>query len=162
MTGLLFGLAPAMYAFRATPANALRQIGRGGDTWFWRLFGKGLVAAQVALSIFLVTGTAVFLAHLSRLRNFDLGFRSDHVLLMTLDPDHSSYKSDPLAAPYQRLLERLQSDSRSTVGIHHRLHAAPGLRERQPLSERRRICRSSRTSACAQRSTLSRRVISRP
>jgi predicted permease len=63
----------------------------------------------VALSIFLVTGTAVFLAHLSRLRNFELGFRSEHVLLMTLDPDHSSYKSEPLAAPYQRLLERLQS-----------------------------------------------------
>src|ERR1019366_10415214 len=104
-----FGLAPAWYAFQAEPAMALRQTGRGGDTWFWRLFGKGLVAAQVALSIFLVTGTAVFLAHLSRLRNFELGFRSDHVLLMTLDPDHSSYKSDPLAAPYQRLLERLQS-----------------------------------------------------
>ena len=109
LTALLFGLAPVMYAFRATPANALRQSGRGGDTWFWRLFGKALVAAQVALSIFLVTGTAVFLAHLSRLRNFELGFRSDHVLLMTLDPDHSSYKSKPLAAPYQRLLERLQS-----------------------------------------------------
>ncbi|HKW97482.1 MAG TPA: ABC transporter permease [Bryobacteraceae bacterium] len=108
-TAFLFGLAPAMYAFRATPANALRQSGRGGDTWFWRLFGRALVAAQVALSIFLVTGTAVFLAHLSRLRNFELGFRSDHVLLMTLDPDHSSYKSKPLAAPYQRLLERLQS-----------------------------------------------------
>jgi predicted permease len=108
-TAFLFGLAPAMYAFRATPADALRQSGRGGDTWFWRLFGRALVAAQVALSIFLVTGTAVFLAHLSRLRNFELGFRSDHVLLMTLDPDHSSYKSKPLAAPYQRLLERLQS-----------------------------------------------------
>ena len=108
-TAFLFGLAPAMYAFRATPANALQQSARGGDTWLWRLFGKGLVAAQVALSIFLVTGTAVFLAHLSRLRNFELGFRSDHVLLLTLDPDHSSYKSKPLAAPYQRLLERLQS-----------------------------------------------------
>ena len=109
LTALLFGLAPAMYAFRATPATALRQTGRSGDTWFWRLFGKSLVAAQVALSIFLVTGTAVFLAHLSRLRNFELGFRSDHVLLMTLDPDHSGYKNEPLAAPYQRLLERLQN-----------------------------------------------------
>ncbi len=71
---------------------ALRQTGKGGDTWFWRLFGKGLVAAQVALSIFLVTAAAVFLSHLSRLRNFDLGFRSDHVLLVTLDPAHSGYK----------------------------------------------------------------------
>ena len=70
LTGLLFGLAPAWYAFRAAPASALRQSGRGGDTWFWRLFGKGLVASQVALSIFLVTGTAVFLTHLSKTAEF--------------------------------------------------------------------------------------------
>ena len=99
LTGLLFGLAPAWYAFRAQPAMALRQTGRGGDTWFWRLFGKGLVAAQVALSIFLVTAAAVFLNHLARLRNFDLGFRSDHVLLVTLDPSRSGYKPEQLAAP---------------------------------------------------------------
>jgi predicted permease len=109
LTGVLFGLAPAWYAFRAAPASALRPSGRGGDTWFWRLFGKGLVASQVALSIFLVTGTAVFLTHLSKLRNYDLGFRSDHVLLMVLDPAHSNYKREQLAAPYQQLLARLQT-----------------------------------------------------
>jgi predicted permease len=109
LTGLLFGLAPAWYAFRAQPAMALRQTGRGGDTWFWRLFGKGLVAAQVALSIFLVTAAAVFLNHLTRLRNFDLGFRSDHVLQVTLDPSRSGYKTEQLAAPYQELLSRLQT-----------------------------------------------------
>ena len=108
-TGLLFGLAPAWYAFRAEPAMALRQTGKGGDTWFWRLFGKGLVAAQVALSIFLVTAAAVFLNHLARLRNFDLGFRSDHVLLVTLDPAHSGYKPEQLAAPYQELLARMET-----------------------------------------------------
>ena len=109
LTGLLFGLAPAWYAFRAEPAMALRQTGRGGDTWFWRWFGKSLVAAQVALSIFLVTAAAVFLNHLSRLRNFDLGFRSDHVLLVTLDPSRSGYKPEQLAAPYQELLARLET-----------------------------------------------------
>ena len=108
-TGLLFGLAPAWYAIRAEPAMALRQTGRGGDTWFWRLFGKGLVAAQVALSIFLVTAAAVFLNHLGRLRNFDLGFRSDHVLLVTLDPDHSGYRREQLAAPYRELLARMEA-----------------------------------------------------
>jgi predicted permease len=107
LTGLLFGLAPAWYAFRTQPAMALRQAGRGGDTWFWRWFGKGLVAAQVALSIFLVTAAAVFLDHLTRLRNFDLGFRSDHVLLVTLDPSHSGYQPEQLAAPYQELLARI-------------------------------------------------------
>jgi predicted permease len=109
LTGLLFGLAPAWYAFRAEPAMALRQTGSGGDTWFWRWFGRGLVAAQVALSIFLVTAAAVFLNHLARLRNFDLGFRSDHVLLVTLDPSRSGYKPEQLAAPYQELLSRLQT-----------------------------------------------------
>jgi len=63
LTGVLFGLAPAWYAFRSAPAFALRQSGRGGDTRFWRLFGKGLVVAQVALSILLVTAAAVFLGH---------------------------------------------------------------------------------------------------
>ncbi len=108
-TGLLFGLAPAWYAFRAGPAMALRQTEKGGDTWFWRLFGKGLVAAQVALSIFLVAAAAVFLNHLARLRNFDLGFRSDHVLLVTLDPARSGYKPEQLAAPYQELLARMET-----------------------------------------------------
>src|SRR5207342_2760227 len=77
-TGLLFGLAPAWYAFRSVPAAAMRQTGAAGDTWFWRLFGRGLVAAQVALSIFLLTGTVLFLSHLAKMRSFDLGFRSDH------------------------------------------------------------------------------------
>ena len=108
-TGLLFGLAPAWHAFRTAPAMALRQTGRAADTWFWRWFGRGLVAAQVALSIFLVTGAAVFLSHLSRMRNFDLGFRSDHVLLVTLDPSHSGYRREQLAARYQQLLARLET-----------------------------------------------------
>jgi hypothetical protein len=107
LTGLLFGLAPAWYAFRSAPASAMRQTGAAGHTWFWRLFGRGLVAAQVALSIFLVTGTVVFLNHLAKMRNFDLGFRSDHVLLVTVDPSGSGYKPGQLAARYQELLPRL-------------------------------------------------------
>jgi putative ABC transport system permease protein len=109
LTGLLFGLAPAWHAFRFDTASALRQSGKGGDTWRWRLFGKGLVTAQVALSIFLVTGAAVFLKHVAKLRNFDLGFRSDHVLLATLDPTHSGYGPEQLGAIYQTLLPRLET-----------------------------------------------------
>ena len=108
LSGVLFGLAPAWHAFRVTPAVALRQTGRGGDTWFWRWFGKGLVAAQVALSIFLVSAAAVFLNHLERLRNFDLGFRSDHVLLVTLDVSRGGYKPEQLGTPYRELLARMQ------------------------------------------------------
>ena len=108
LTGLLFGLGPAWYAFRLAPASTLRQTGKG-DTRSWRLFGKALVTAQVALSIFLITAAAAFLNHLMRLRNFDLGFRRDHVLLVTLDPERSGYKSDRLAMLYQELLARMQT-----------------------------------------------------
>lgn len=109
LTGLLFGLAPAWYAFRSAPGDAIRQSGTSGDTWFWRWFAKSLVAAQVALSIFLLTGTTVFLAHLSKLRTRDLGFRGDHVLLLTLDPSRSGYQPDQLAVHYGQLLARLQT-----------------------------------------------------
>ena len=67
LTGLLFGLAPAWYAIRSAPAGSLRQTGRAGDTPFWRWFSKGLVAAQVGLSILLVTSAVLFVGHLSRL-----------------------------------------------------------------------------------------------
>ena len=109
LTGLLFGLAPAWYAMRAAPASAMRQGGGGGDTWFWRLLGKGLVTAQVALSILLVTAAVTFLGHLTRLRNFDLGFRSDHVLVVRLDPSRSGYKREQLAGLYQELLKRMEA-----------------------------------------------------
>jgi predicted permease len=109
LTGLLFGLAPAWHAFRFAPACDLRQSGKGGDAWFWSLFGKGLVMTQVALSIFLVAAAAIFLNYLSRLRNFNLGFRSDHVLLVTLDSSHSGYKPEQLTALYQSVLHRLEA-----------------------------------------------------
>jgi len=109
LTGLLFGLVPAWHAFRFAPASDLRQSGKGGDTWFWSLFGKGLVTTQVALSIFLVAAAAIFLNYVSQLRNFNLGFRSDHVLLVTVDSSHSGYKPEQLAALYQALLPRLEA-----------------------------------------------------
>jgi predicted permease len=109
VTGLLFGVAPAWYAFRSSPGPMMRQTGTAGDTWFWHWFGRGLVAAQVALSVFLVTGTAVFLSHLARMRNFDLGFRSDHVLLVTIDPSDTGYKREQIAVLYQQLLARLRT-----------------------------------------------------
>jgi predicted permease len=71
------------------------------------LFGKGLVMMQVALSIFLVAAAAIFLNHLSRLRNFNLGFRRDHVLLVSLDSSHGGYKPAQLSAPLLGRLEAL-------------------------------------------------------
>ena len=100
-------MAPAWHAFRFALVSDLRQGGKGGDTWFWNIFRKTLVMAQVALSILLVASAAIFLNYLAHLRNFGLGFRSDHVLLISVDSTHSGYRPAQLSTLYQSLLSRL-------------------------------------------------------
>ncbi|MGJ5819587.1 ADOP family duplicated permease [Paludibaculum fermentans] len=107
--GLLFGLAPAFSAIRHVPADALRQSGRASGKRFHRVFGRALVAAQVALSMFLLSTGALFVAHLAKLKSADLGFRRDHVLLVSLDPSRSGYKPQQRAAVYHELFDRMNS-----------------------------------------------------
>jgi predicted permease len=108
LASLLSGLAPALYAFRSAPASALRQTGKS-ETRLGRLFGKALVAAQLALSILLLSAAGLFVGHLSHLKTLDLGFQRDHVLLVTLDPAAGGHKRERLSGPYQELLARLES-----------------------------------------------------
>jgi predicted permease len=102
--GLAFGIAPALNAFRTAPESALRQSASSGRTIFQRVFGRGLVAAQVALSVLLLSAGAVFLGHLWDLEHTDLGFQPDHVLLVTFDP----WRSERLPSRYHEIVERIQ------------------------------------------------------
>ncbi|HXE05558.1 MAG TPA: ABC transporter permease [Bryobacteraceae bacterium] len=108
-TGLLFGLAPAWNAFASAPASSLRETGRAGETKFRRLFGKSLVVAQVAISVVLLSAASLFVRYLSNLEHLDLGFRRDHVLLVTLDPAHGGYTGERLSIAYRELLGRLEA-----------------------------------------------------
>ena len=109
LTGVLFGLAPAWSAFASAPASSLREIAGAGDTRSRRLFGKSLVAAQVAVSVVLLSAAGMFVRHLSNLRHLDLGFQRDSVLLVTLNPRGSGYDRYRLSRLYQDLLGRLQA-----------------------------------------------------
>jgi predicted permease len=109
LTGLLFGLAPALSAFRGNPALALRQSGGAVQTRLGRQLGKALLASQLALSVLLLSSAGLFVAHLSNLKHADLGFRRDHVLLVSLDPSQSGYRGERLSAAYRDLLDRLQT-----------------------------------------------------
>jgi predicted permease len=109
LTGVLFGLAPAWNAFASAPASSLREIGRASETRSRRVFGKSLVVAQVAFSVVLLSAAGLFVRHLSSLRHLDLGFRRDHVLLVTLDPARSESSRERLSGPYQELLGRLEA-----------------------------------------------------
>jgi putative ABC transport system permease protein len=108
-TGLLFGLAPAWSVFVSTPASSLRETGHAGGTRFQRIFGKSLVVAQVAFSVVLLSAAGLFVGHLWNLQHRDLGFRRDHVLLVTLDSRRSELKGEQLSRLYQNLLGRMES-----------------------------------------------------
>ncbi|MCP5116181.1 MAG: hypothetical protein GY953_35590, partial [bacterium] len=108
LTGVLFGLVPALRAMATAPASSLRVAGRIGETRFSRRFGKSLVVVQVALSVVLVSAAGLFVHHLSNLRN-NLGFDRDRLLLVTLDPKSSGYSGERLSSAYRELLTRVKA-----------------------------------------------------
>jgi predicted permease len=112
-TALLFGAAPAIRACRPIPTQALQGTARIGESKSQRLFGKSLVASQVALSVVLLTCAALFVGYLSHLRSLDPGFRRDHLLLLTLDTAHSGYNP----AQFARLSEQLMTQLETIPGV---------------------------------------------
>jgi putative ABC transport system permease protein len=109
LTGLLCGATPAMSASNTAPASALQQASRIGESKSRRLFGKGLVASQVALSLVLVSSAGLFVGYLSHLRNLNLGFERNNLLLVTLDFAHSSYNAAQFSWLSQELVMRLDA-----------------------------------------------------
>jgi putative ABC transport system permease protein len=109
LTGVLFGLAPAMRAVKAAPSSALAQLPRFGETKLRRLFRKSLVITQIALSVVLLSAAGLFVGYLSKLEHLNLGFRKDHLLLVTLDLSRSGYTDEQFSRLCQELLKRLQA-----------------------------------------------------
>jgi predicted permease len=108
LTGVLFGLVPALRAVTSAPASMLLGATRPSQARAARFFGKSLVAAQVALSVGVLSLAGVFTRHLSDLRN-QLGFERDHLLLVSLDTAHTGYSAEQLSLLYQELLGRLDA-----------------------------------------------------
>lgn len=107
LAAVLFGLAPAWYAFRNASATSLRHAAKGGDR-SGGLFEHSFVSVQFALSVLLVSAATMFLGHVSRMRTLDLGFRSDNVLLMILDTSKTGFKRAQLVPRLQQLQERMR------------------------------------------------------
>ncbi|MBS1876530.1 MAG: ABC transporter permease [Acidobacteria bacterium] len=109
LAGVLFGLPPALGAFRAAAGGALRESAKAGETRSRRMLGRGLTAAQTALSVLLVAAAGLFIRHMSDLRDVGLGFRRDHVLLAVLDTAHSGYQRPELARRSEQALAQLEA-----------------------------------------------------
>ena len=112
LTGLLFGLAPALVAARTGAANTLSagartaQSSGGRSSRFWP---KTLVTVQVMLSLLLLVGAGLFLRTLRNLQNQDYGFERTHLLLGEIDERLAGYKPSQIPAIHQQLLDRLSA-----------------------------------------------------
>ena len=108
-TALVFGLVPAFRATRGGLNDVLKERGRGtaGAPGRFRL-GKGLAAAQVAVSFILLLAAGLFIGTLRNLLNADMGFRTGGVLLVSADARHAV--NDPAMGPrvFSRILDRLR------------------------------------------------------
>jgi predicted permease len=106
VTGVIFGAAPAWFATRTDPAEALRGSGRSTSdhSSFAR---KGLLVLQAASSVVLVAGATMLARSLSKLEHQDFGYQVQGRVVVELHNPPASYTEAKLAALYRDLEERL-------------------------------------------------------
>jgi predicted permease len=86
VTSLLFGLAPALTSTRPALTSALRAGSGNRVAGSHARFRRGLVIAQVGLSLLLLVGAGLFVRSLKNLLSLDPGFSVEHVLEFDVDP----------------------------------------------------------------------------
>jgi predicted permease len=110
-TGFVFGLAPALHSAHVDPASALKSSvqsisgHKGGSRWSLR---KGLVSAQVALSLVLLIGAGMFLRTLENYSRLNPGFDRDHLISVHLDTHLVNYQARDFPLLYQRLTHQIE------------------------------------------------------
>ena len=112
LTGIVFGLAPALQSTRPDLAPTLKDqvagiVGGGAQVGF----RKGLVAAQVTLSLLLLIGAGLFIHSLRNLKNLGPGFPTESLLAFSLDPGLNGYDTARGKLFYSRLSDEIKSMS---------------------------------------------------
>jgi predicted permease len=111
LTGVLFGLIPALRSLKFDVAPVLKEssttqtgIAAKSSGWNW---GKLLVVSQVALSVLVLFAAGLLVRSLSNLQNVDFGYNRDHLLLIRTDPLSAGYKPPKLTQFYDEVARRL-------------------------------------------------------
>jgi len=137
LTGILFGIAPALRASGDQLASTVKaQIGNAGRQKAW--MARILIAAQVAISLVLLVGAGLFLRTVENLHRVDAGFDRSNLLLFRVKPESNGYNPNTIGPLYDQMIERLSNipgvlgvalSRHPLLGLSHRsdgLYLAPG------------------------------------
>ena len=92
LTGLAFGLAPALQASSTSLNEALKGASRGASEFrSGTLFRKVLIICETALAMVLLVGAGLLFRSFTRVRGIDMGFKSEHILCLSVDLTPSKY-----------------------------------------------------------------------
>lgn len=132
VTGLLFGLLPALRASRVDPADALNGAARalGGSDGGRLPLGRMLIAAQLAITVLLLSVALLFSRTFEQLATVDTGYDVDHVIAASIDPRAAAYDGQRLDVVQRALVERLGV----TPGV-----ASASLSQNGPLASSQRL-----------------------
>ena len=116
LTGVVFGLAPALQATRVDVMPALKEArtGRSPRLSLWGAgLGRVLVAGQIGVSLLMLVAAGLFLRTLANLQSIDLGFNQENVLLFHLD----AYKAGHRAPEIDSFLDGLRREFAAIPGV---------------------------------------------
>jgi len=108
LTGILFGVAPALITAKTAPADALRGAGRATrHTGGWAQ--KSLVIAQAAMSLVLLSAAGLLTQSLHNMQGQNFGFKTPNRYILHFDPQMAGYKPAQLEALYRQIHESLSA-----------------------------------------------------
>jgi putative ABC transport system permease protein len=111
ITGLIFGLAPAMQISRTNLAESLKESGRGsGPSASRNRLRSVLVISEIAMTLVLLVCAGLLIRTVMRLRNVDTGFNAQNILAMNIGLPGIKYpKPENQVAFYKEVSERIKS-----------------------------------------------------
>ncbi|MHB8501385.1 MAG: ADOP family duplicated permease [Candidatus Acidiferrales bacterium] len=110
LTGLLFGLAPALHSSRAALVESLKSASRAASTSVSQNLRSGLAIAEVAFAVLLVIAAGLLIRSFVALSRVDPGFRAERILTARITPNQEfCYDPARCISFYRELLARLQA-----------------------------------------------------
>ena len=109
VSGLIFGVLPAVKATRLDLMAVIKDNARSGLPRFGLSGGQAMVAAQTTLAVLLLIGAGLFIRTVANLRSADLGFRTDGLLYAQVEPRSGGLVQDQRRQFFEEAVARLRA-----------------------------------------------------